>query len=161
VDVLEDIIDSALEENRKLVIIARFVPELDAICSEMKRIYQAPTEEAGLMELDAFEENWGKKYPAALRSWRKNWVELSTFFKYPPAIRRLIYTTNRIENFNRSLRKVTKAKAAYPSDTALLKSLYLAIQDITIKWGKISGWREIFGQLVLIFSERIFPGDYS
>jgi putative transposase len=59
------------------------------------------------------------------------------------------------------LRKVTKAKAAYPSDTALLKSLYLAIQDITIKWGKISGWREIFGQLVLIFSERIFPGDYS
>ncbi|MGI6452214.1 MAG: IS256 family transposase [Syntrophomonadaceae bacterium] len=135
--------------------------DLKAYTSEMKRIYQAPTEEAGLMELDAFEENWGKKYPAALRSWRKNWVELSTFFKYPPAIRRLIYTTNRIENFNRSLRKVTKAKAAYPSDTALLKSLYLAIQDITIKWGKISGWREIFGQLVLIFSERIFPGDYS
>jgi len=135
--------------------------DLKVYTSEMKKIYQAPTEEAGLMELDAFEEKWGKKYPAAMRSWRQNWVELSTFFKYPPAIRRLIYTTNRIENFNRSLRKVTKAKAAYPSDTALLKSLYLAIQDITYKWGKTSGWHEIFGQLILIFSERIMPGDYS
>lgn len=135
--------------------------DLKVYTSEMKKIYQAPTEEAGLMELDAFEEKWGKKYPAALRSWRQNWVELSTFFKYPPAIRRLIYTTNRIENFNRSLRKVTKAKAAYPSDTALLKSLYLAIQDITFKWGKTNGWHEIFGQLILIFSERILPGDYK
>lgn len=135
--------------------------DLKVYTSEMKKIYQAPTEEAGLMELDAFEEKWGKKYPAALRSWRQNWVELSTFFKYPPAIRRLIYTTNRIENFNRSLRKVTKAKAAYPSDTALLKSLYLAIQDITFKWGKTNGWHEIFGQLILIFSERIVPGDYN
>jgi putative transposase len=77
--------------------------DLKIYTTEMKKIYQAPTEEAGLMELDAFEEKWGKKYPAALRSWRENWVELSAFFKYPPAIRRLIYTTNRIENFNRSL----------------------------------------------------------
>jgi len=135
--------------------------DLKVYTAEMKKIYQASTEEAALTELDAFENKWGKKYPAAIKSWRQNWVELSTFFKYPPDIRRLIYTTNRIENFNRSLRKFTKAKAAYPSDTALLKSLYLAIQDITVKWGKIQGWHEIFGQLVIIFEERIRVEDYQ
>ena len=88
--------------------------DLKVYTAEMKKIYQASTEEAALTELDAFENKWGKKYPAAIKSWRQNWVELSTFFKYPPDIRRLIYTTNRIENFNRSLRKFTKAKAAYP-----------------------------------------------
>ena len=141
----------------------RYVPykDLKLYTSDMKRIYQAPTEEVGLMELDAFEEKWGKKYPAALKSWRDNWTELSTFFKYPPEIRKLIYTTNRIESFNRGLRKVTKSKAAYPSDTALLKSLYLAIQDITAKWGKIQGWAGIFGQLMIIFEDRIQPGDYN
>ena len=127
----------------------------------MKLIYKAATEEAALLELDAFEEKWGKKYPAAIKSWRNNWTELSTFFKYPPEIRKLIYTTNRIENFNRSLRKVTKSKAAYPSDTALLKSLYLAINDITAKWSKVQGWHGIFGQLMIIFEDRIQPGDYN
>ena len=68
---------------------------------------------------------------------------------------------NRIENFNRSQRKATKAKAAYPSDTSLLKSLDLAIQDITVKWGRISGWHEMFGQLTLLFGDRIQPGDFA
>jgi putative transposase len=107
--------------------------DLKVYTSEMKRIYLAPTEQAGLMDWIHLKKKWGKKYPAALRSWRENWVELSTFFKYTPAIRQLIYTTKRIENFNRNLQKATKAKAAYPSDTALLKSLYLAIRDITAK----------------------------
>ncbi len=135
--------------------------DLKAYTSGMKLIYKAATEEAALLELDAFEEKWGKKYPAAIKSWRNNWTELSTFFKYPPEIRKLIYTTNRIENFNRSLRKVTKSKAAYPSDTALLKSLYLAINDITAKWSKVQGWHGIFGQLMIIFEDRIQPGDYN
>lgn len=135
--------------------------DLRTYTADMKLIYNAPTEEAGLLELDRFEEKWGKKYPSALKSWRNNWCELSTFYKYPPAIRKMIYTTNRIENFNRSLRKTTKAKAAYPSDTALLKSLYLAIQDITVKWGRITGWHEMFGQLTLLFGDRIQPGDYA
>ena len=100
-----------------------------------KLIYQAPAEEAGLLELDRFEEKWGKKYPSALKSWRDNWIE----------------------NFNRSLRKTTKAKAAYPSDTALLKSLYLAIQDITANWSTVNGWHEIFGQLSIHFGYRIKP----
>jgi len=135
--------------------------ELRAYTTDMKLIYQAPTEAAGLLELDRFEEKWGKKYPSALKSWRDNWIELSTFFKYTAPIRKLIYTTNRIENFNRSLRKTTKAKAAYPSDTALLKSLYLAIQDITANWGTINGWHEIFGQLNIHFGDRIKLGDYA
>lgn len=135
--------------------------DLKTYTSGMKLIYKAATEEAALLELDAFEEKWGKKYPAAIKSWRNNWTELSTFFKYPPEIRKLIYTTNRIENFNRSLRKVTKSKAAYPSDTALLKSLYLAINDITAKWSKVQGWHGIFGQLMIIFEDRIQPGDYN
>lgn len=141
----------------------RFVSykDLKAYTSDMKQIYTAPTEDAGLLELDAFEQKWGVKYPAALKSWRNNWPELSTFFKYPPEIRKMIYTTNRIENFNRGLRKVTKAKSAYPSDTALLKSLYLAINDITAKWGKIQGWNGMFGQLMIIFDDRIQPGDYN
>lgn len=141
----------------------RYVPwkDLKAYTSDMKLIYQASTEDVGLLELDRFEEKWGKKYPAALKSWRNNWNELSTFYKYPPAIRKMIYTTNRIENFNRSLRKTTKAKAAYPSDTALMKSLYLAIQDIPRKRGRITVWREMFGQLSILFAERIQPGDFN
>lgn len=135
--------------------------DIKAYTMDMKLIYQAPSEAASLVELDKFEEKWGKKYPAALKSWRDNWCELSTFFKYPAEIRKMIYTTNRIENFNRGLRKVTKAKAAYPSDIALLKSLYLAIQDITAKWGKIQGWHGMFGQLVIIFGDRIQSGDYE
>lgn len=134
--------------------------DLKLYTADMKNIYKAATEELGLMELDKFEEIWGKKYPAAIRSWRENWTELGAFFKYPPEIRKLIYTTNRIENFNRGLRKVTKAKAAYPSDIALLKSLYLAIRDITGKWGVIHGWKSMFGQLMIIFSDRIQPEDY-
>ena len=135
--------------------------DLRTYTADMKLIYNAPTEEAGLLELDRFEEKWGRKYPSALKSWRNNWCELSTFYKYPPAIRKMIYTTNRIENFNRSLRKTTKAKSAYPSDTALLKSLYLAIQDITVKWSRITGWHDMFGQLTLLFGDRIQPGDYA
>ena len=134
--------------------------DLKSYTADMKLIYTSPTEEAGLLELGAFEDKWGSKYPAALKSWRSNWCELSTFFKYPPEIRKLIYTTNCIENFNRSLRKVTKSKSAYPSDTALLKSLYLAIRDITAKWGKIQGWNGIFGQLMIIFEDRIQPEGY-
>jgi transposase-like protein len=113
-----------------------------------------------LLELDRFEEKWGPKYPAGVKSWRKNWSELSTFFKYPKDIRKIIYTTNSIENFNRQLRKVTKAKSSYPSEEALLKSLYLAISDITDKWtGHRQDWYSIQGQLCIYFEERILPSD--
>ena len=95
-----------------------------------------------------------------MRSWRNNWEELSAFFKYPQEIRKIIYTTNAIENFNRQLRKVTKTKSAYPSDDALMKALYLAIRDITKKWsGRIQGWGTILDQLMIYFDGRISEKD--
>ena len=85
-------------------------------------------------KLDAFEEKWGIRYPKIAVSWRANWANLATYFKYPQEVRTLIYTTNYIRNFNRGLRKVTKSKSVFPSDDALLKMLYLAMMDITKKW---------------------------
>lgn len=119
-------------------------------------MYQAITDEIALINLDKLDKKWGREYPAAIRSWRNNWTELSTYFKYPPEIRKIIYTTNAIENFSRGLRKTTKSKAAWTSEDALLKALYLAIRDITKKWtGKIQGWGQILDQLMIYFEGRI------
>lgn len=102
--------------------------------ADLKKVYAAPTEEAALSELESFDEKWSGKYPKIAKSWRDNWANLSTYFKYPEAVRRLIYTTNTIEGFNRQLRKVTKSKTVFPSDDSLLKMLYPAMIDITKKW---------------------------
>lgn len=127
---------------------------------DIKAIYQAPTEELALEKLDELEETWGKKYAASVASRRNNWPQLSTFFKYPPEIRKLIYTTNAIENFNRGLRKVTKAKAVFPTDDALFKSIYLAMMDITKKWtGTTWNWGQTLDQLMIYFGDRISPED--
>ncbi len=109
----------------------RFVSykDLKSFTSDLKEVYKATTEEIALGNLDKFEEKWGKKYPGAIGSWRANWHELSSFFKYPPELRKLIYTTNSIENFTRQLRKVTKSKSIFPTDDALFKMLYLATVD--------------------------------
>ena len=116
----------------------------------------APTEEIALDELDSFDEKWSGKYPKIAKSWRDNWVNLSTYFKYPEAVRRLIYTTNAIEGFNRQLRKVTKSKTVFPSDDSLLKMLYLATMDITKKWtGHRQDWGLIHSQLEIYFEERL------
>jgi len=93
-------------------------------------IYKAPTEEQALLELDKFSEKWDKKYLNISKSWRNNWAELSTFFKYSPEIRRLIYTTNPVESFNSKIRKITKTKGSFPTEDELFKLLYLAIVDI-------------------------------
>lgn len=127
---------------------------------DLKAIYQAPSEEMALENLDTLEENWGKKYPASVASWRNNWPQLSTFFKYPPEIRKIIYTTNSIENFNRGLRKVTKSKSVFPTDDALFKSIYLAMIDITKKWtGSAWNWGQTLDQLMIYFGDRISPSD--
>src|SRR5574344_2007020 len=114
----------------------RFVnyKDLKPFIKDLKQVYQAPTEEIALANLDEFEENWGKKYPSAIASWRNNWPQLSAYFKYPVEIRKIIYTTNSIENFNRQLRKVTKTRTIFPTDDSLFKLLYLAMMDITKKW---------------------------
>ena len=107
--------------------------DLKPFVKDLKEVYQATTEELALENLDALEEKWGKKYPSSVASWRNNWPQLSTYFKYPPEIRKIIYTTNAIENFNRQLRKLTKSKTIFPTDDALFKILYLAMCDITEK----------------------------
>lgn len=123
---------------------------------DLKLIYTAPTEEAALTQLDLVEEKWNKTYAVALRSWRNNWDELATFFKYPSEIRTLIYTTNPIESYNRQLRKVTKSKGMFPTDDALHKSLYLVTMDISEKWTqKARNWAQILDQLTIHFEERL------
>ncbi len=136
----------------------RFVSykDIKALMADLKKVYAASTEEIALVELDAFEEKWSDKYPKIAKSWRDNWANLSTYFKYPEAVRRLIYTTNAIEGFNRQLRKVTKSKTVFPSDDSLLKMLYLATMDITKKWtGHRQDWGQIHSQLEIYFEERL------
>ena len=99
--------------------------------NDLKAVYTAVDESAALDALDTFAEHWDKKYPRISQSWRDNWPNLSTYFKYSQEVRRLIYTTNTIEGFNRQLRKVTKAKSVFPTDDSLSKMLYLAMVYIT------------------------------
>ena len=108
--------------------------DLKALMADLKAVYAAVDEDSALTALDIFAENWDKKYPKISQSWRDNWANLSTYFKFPQEVRRLIYTTNAIEGFNRQLRKVTKSKSVFPTDDSLLKMLYLAMMDITKKW---------------------------
>jgi transposase-like protein len=130
--------------------------DLKKVTADLKPIYKAATEDGALLELDRFEEVWGAKYPLIVRSWRNNWAELSTFFKYPPEIRKLIYTTNMIESYHRQLRKVTKGKSIFPTDEALLKMLYLATMDVTRKWtGRVQNWGQMLLQLSVFFPDRI------
>ena len=124
--------------------------------ADLKAVYSAVDEPSALAALDAFSERWDRKYPSISKSWRENWPNLSTYFKYPEAIRRLIYTTNTIEGFNRQLRKVTKAKSVFPTDDSLLKMLYLAMTDITKKWnGRRQDWNVIHAQLAVFFADRM------
>ncbi len=124
--------------------------------ADLKPVYKAPTEEAALLALDEFEVKWGKKYPLAVKSWRVNWNELSTMFKYSPEIRKMIYTTNAIENLNRQLRKVTKTKSAFVSDDALMKILYLTTMSIVDKWTMpIKDWGSILDNLMIFFGDRV------
>ena len=130
--------------------------DLKAFTAALKPIYKAPTEESALVALDELESTWGAKYPASVKSWRVNWDELATMFKYPEPIRRIIYTTNAIENFNRQLRKVTKTKNAFVSDEALLKQLYLVTMRIMEKWTMpIKDWGNILTHLTIYFGERV------
>lgn len=123
---------------------------------DLKLVYSALTEDIALNELTLLEEKWSQHYAIALRSWRNNWDELTTYFKYPQEIRTLIYTTNSMESYNRLLRKVTKSKSVFPSDDSLHKSLYLATMDIAEKWTqKIRSWNQILAHLSIYFEERI------
>lgn len=134
--------------------------DIKPFMKDLALVYKANTEELALGALDDLDEKWGSKYPSSIASWRKNWPQLSTYFKYPSEIRKIIYTTNSIENFNRQLRKVTKARTIFPTDDSLFKILYLAMMDITKKWtGKSWDWGQTLDQLCIYFGDRIEPGD--
>ena len=136
----------------------RFVPWKDRkkVAADLRNIYKASTEEMARHELSAFAEKWDSKYPHISKSWRANWEELTTFYKYPPEIRRLIYTTNPIESSHRGVRKVIKNRGVFPTDDALLKLLFLAIQDIEKRWTQvIRNWGTIYPQLMIFFEDRL------
>ena len=123
--------------------------------ADLKEVYRATTKELAEQQLDVLTEKWGKKYPLVTNSWRTNWHKLSTYFKYDPAIRKLIYTTNTIEGFHRQVRKVTKTKGAFTSDMALLKLVYLAYRNIQKKWTQpLQNWSLTVSQLAIWFEGR-------
>jgi transposase-like protein len=123
---------------------------------DLKMVYQAANKsqaEDGLIKL---EEIWGKKYPIVIRSWNNNWDKLSTYFQYDEYVRRLIYTTNAVEGFHRQVRKVTKTKGAFPNDMALLKLIYLTVENISKKWTQpLQNWSLTVQQLSIKFGDRM------
>lgn len=124
--------------------------------SDLKEVYKATNEELGLEALNEMYNKWGNKYGMVLDSWMNNWDNLSTFFGYEDRIRKLIYTTNTVEGFNRQLRKVTKTKTVFPNDDAVLKAMYLATTDITQKWtSPYSNWGLTLAQFKINFGERL------
>jgi len=130
--------------------------DLKEFTKDLKTIYGAVNKDSAALALDAFEQKWGKKYQYAVRSWRTNWDDLTTFFDYPLEIRKIIYTTNLIENLNGKIRKYTKAKLSFPNDDAVKKSVYLAVNEIEKKWTMpIKNWAVILNQFILIFDNRI------
>jgi transposase-like protein len=127
-----------------------------AFTQDLRQVYTAPTREAAWTELQAVGDQWRSQYAMAIRVWENNWEDLTTFFDYPLEIRRLIYTTNSVEGYNRQLRKVIKTKGAFPSGDAARKLLFLANRDILKKWTMpIFNWPLILNQLVIRFEKRI------
>ena len=117
----------------------------------LKAIYQAATSDAAEEALAAFEETWGKRYPLTGPLWRRAWAYVMAFFAFPPAIRKMIYTTNAVEGLNRSLRKVIKTRGSFPSDEAALKLLYMAIQHAGLRWKPAVAWPEAKLQFMILF----------
>ena len=137
---------------------ARYVVWKDkkAFAKDMKQIYHAPTKQAAKAALEYFATTWNHKYPYAIKSWRDNWEELTVFFDFPIEIRKIIYTTNLIENLNGKIRKYTKNKLSFPTDEAVLKSVFLALREATKKWSlPIQNWGVILNQFLTIFENRV------
>lgn len=123
---------------------------------DMKCIYDAPTKQAAKEALQDFAAKWNHKYPYAIKSWEDNWDELTVFFDFPVEIRKIIYTTNLIENLNGKIRKYTKNKLSFPTDEAVLKSVFLALREATKKWTMpIHNWGLILNQFLTIFENRV------
>jgi len=127
-----------------------------AFTADMKHIYNAPNQQAAKAALDDFAERWESKYSYAIKSWRDNWEDLTVFFEFPLEIRKIIYTTNLIENLNGKIRKYTKNKLSFPTDEAVMKSVYLATREATKKWSMpIRNWGIILNQFLTIYEKRV------
>jgi len=132
--------------------------DLKKVCADLKTIYSANSEEAGRDALEDFGKKWNGKYPAIYQSWQRHWEDLNEFFKYPPEIRRAIYTTNAVESLNYQLRKVTKNKSTFFTDDAILKILYLAIRNACKKWTMpIKEWGQAINQFAIEFGKERVP----
>ena len=126
------------------------------VAADLKAIYQAPTIEQAEIAMDEFATKWDNSHPTISRSWKRNWERITPLFSYPPEIRKAIYTTNAIESVNMSLRKVTKNRGSFPNDEAMLKLLYLALQNISKKWTMpIRNWKSALNQFTIIFEDRM------
>jgi putative transposase len=121
---------------------------------DLKHVYRAATAELGLEWLGGFEGRWGKQYPTIAPMWRRAWEYVTPLFAFPPAIRKLIYTTNAVESLNRSLRKIIKTRGSFPTDDAAMKLLYLAIQNAGIRWRRPVEWTAAMGQFAILFGDR-------
>jgi transposase-like protein len=130
--------------------------DLKAVCRDLKKIYTASTEEEALLGLDDFGKTWNGKYAMIQKSWESHWDDLNEFFSYPEEIRKVIYTTNAIESLNFSLRKVTKNRAAFPTDESIYKIMYLAIHKASKKWTMpIRNWGVALNQFSIMFEGRV------
>jgi len=127
-----------------------------AVAADLRAIYAAATLSEADSALQRFEQRWAEHYPIIARSWRKDWASLTTFFDFPPEIRKLIYTTNAIESLNYSLRRVLKNRGAFPDDESVLKVLYLALQRASKRWTMpIHDWAAAVNRFSIMYGERM------
>jgi transposase-like protein len=134
--------------------------DMKPMVRDLKKIYQATNMQMALQYLQEAESTWGGKYKVVFKSWHRNWDRLTNFYKYPPQLRRLIYTTNPIESYHRMVRKVTKTKGAFSSENAILKQIYLATMNAQTKWkGAIFAWPSIRKDLIAYFEDRFNQTD--
>ena len=136
-----------------------YVPynEKKAVATDLKKIYESSTVKSAIIALDDFELTWGDKYPVIVKSWRNNWEKITPFMQFPPEIRKVIYTTNIVESLNNTLRKSVRNRGHFPTEDALMKVLYLAIQGVSKKWTMpIHDWKLALNRFAIIFADR-FP----
>lgn len=128
-----------------------------SFCKSMRPIYTAPTIEAAELALHEFERTWGNRYPMSVASWRNHWDGLTTFFKYPVELRRIVYTTNAIESLHSQMRKNISSRKVFPNDDAVTKILFLNIRNFSNRWSKRQGWDIVMNQLAVMFRDRLRP----
>ena len=136
----------------------KYVPDKDrkAFATDLKTIYHAATEEKARESLDTVSEKWNPKYPHSMKRWYDNWDVITPIFKFSPTVRKVIYTTNAIESLNSTYRKLNRQRSVFPSDTALLKALYLATFEATKKWTQtIRNWGAVYGELCIMYEGRL------